>query len=50
MAVLGYLPVDDVINSKIYFQSTSKAMVDRGKKRGRRKYNKLNISRAKRAF
>ena len=42
--------VDDVINFKIYLQATSKAMADREKKRGRRKYKNLNISRTKRAF
>ena len=41
---------DDFMNFKIYLQSTSKAMADWGKKRGRRKYKNLNISRVKRAF
>ena len=34
----------------IYLRSTSKAMADREKKRGRWKYKNLNISRTKRAF
>ena len=38
---------DDVINSKIYLQTTSKTITDREKKRGRQKYKKLNISRSK---
>ena len=42
--------VDDVINFKIFLGSTSKAMADREKKRGRQKYKNLNISRTKRAF
>ena len=42
--------VDDVINFNIYLGSSSKAMVDRYKKRGRSKYKKLNISRTKTAF
>ena len=37
-------------NFKIYCGSSSKAMVDREKKRRRWKYKKLNISRMKRAF
>ena len=37
-------------NLKIYLRSTSKAMADREKKRGRRKYKNLNISRTKRDF
>ena len=41
--------VDD-INFKVFLGSTSKAMADGEKKRGRRKYTKLNISRTKRAF
>ena len=40
----------DVINFKIYLRSTPKAVADSGKKKGRRKYKKLNISRTKRAF
>ena len=35
---------------KIFLGSISKAMADREKKRGRQKYNYLNISRTKRAF
>ena len=35
---------------KMYLESTSKAMADRDKKRGRQKYKNLNISRTKRAF
>ena len=42
--------VDDDINSKIYLGSTSKAIADREKKRGRWKYKNLNILRMKRAF
>ena len=34
----------------IYLESTSKAMADREKKRGRWKYKNLNILRTKRAF
>ena len=41
---------DDVINFKIYIGSSSKAMADREKKRGRWKYKNLNISRRKKAF
>ena len=37
--------VDDVINFKTYLQSTSIAMADREKKRGRQKYKNLNTSR-----
>ena len=44
------LIVDDTINFKIYLGSSSKAMADREKKRGRWKYKNLNISRTKRAF
>ena len=33
---------------KIYLRSSSKAMADREKKRGRRKQKKINISRTKR--
>ena len=42
--------VDGVINFKIFLGSSCKPMVDREKKRGRRKYTNLNISRMKRAF
>ena len=42
--------VDDVINFKIFLKSTSKATADKQKKRGRRMYKNLNISRTKRAF
>ena len=42
--------LDDVTNYKIYVGSTSKGMTDREKKRGRRKYKNLKISRTKRAF
>ena len=38
------------MNIKIFLESTSKAMADKEKKRGRRKYKNLNISRPKRAF
>ena len=41
---------DFLENFKIFLRSTSKAMADREKKRGRRKYKNLNISRTKRAF
>ena len=41
---------DDVINFKICLQTTSKAMADREKKRGKQKYRNLNISKTKRAF
>ena len=40
----------DVINFKIYLRTTSKAMADWEKKRGRWKYKNLNILRTKRAF
>ena len=40
--VLTYT-VDDVINFKIYLGSISKAMAEREKKKGRRKYKNLNI-------
>ena len=46
----SYLEVDDVINFKIFLESTSKVMADREKKRRRRIYKTLNISRMKRAF
>ena len=36
----SYLAVDDVTTFKIYLQTTSNAMADREKKRGRRKYKK----------
>ena len=42
--------VDDIINFKIFLGSTSKAMADGERKRGRRKYKKLNILRMKKAF
>ena len=48
--ISSYLAVDDIINFKVYLQTTSTAMGDREKKMGRRKYKKLNISRTKRAF
>ena len=44
------LTIDDVINFKIYLQSSSKAMTDKKKKRGGQKYKKLNTSETKRAF
>ena len=44
------LTVDAAINFKIYLQTTSNAMADREKKRGRHKYKNFNISRIKRAF
>ena len=46
----SYLDHYDVLNLKIFLQSTSKAMADREKNRGRRKYKDLNISRIKKAF
>ena len=46
----SYLDSWDVINFKIYLGSSSQAMSDREKKRGRWKYRNLNISRTKRAF
>ena len=42
-------PIDDVINFKIYFQSSSPAMTDRGKN-GRGKYKNLNILRTKKVL
>ena len=42
--------VNDVINFKIFLGSSSEAMADREKKRGRKKYKNLNILRTKRAF
>ena len=48
--LLGSYLDSDVINFKIFIESTSQAMADREKKRGRRKYKNLNISRTKRAF
>ena len=42
--------IDDAINFNIYLRSASKAMADRDKKRGRKKWKKLNIFRTKRAF
>ena len=49
MLLSSYL-VDNVINLKIFLGSTSQAMADSRKKRGRRKYKNLNILRTKRAF
>ena len=48
-SVLTYT-VDGVINFKIFLGSTAKAMADREKKRGRRKYKNLNTLRTKRAL
>ena len=45
----SYLDRYDVLNF-FFLQSTSKAMADREKNRGRRKYKDLNISRIKKAF
>ena len=45
-----FRPSDDITIFKIFFGSACKAMADREKKRGRRKYTNLKISRAKRAF
>ena len=44
------MTLDDVINFKIYFGSTSKAMADGKKKRGRPKNINWNILRTKGAF
>ena len=49
-SVIKFLFVDDVTNYKIYVGSTSKAMADEEKQRGRPKYKTLDISRTKRAF
>ena len=46
----SYLDIDDIINLKISVESTPKAMANKEKKRGRRKYKNLNISRRKRVF
>ena len=48
--LLSFYLVDDGTNYKIYVGSRFKAMADMEKKRGRRKYKNLNISRTKRAF
>ena len=48
--LLGSYLDSDVINFKIFIESTSQAMADREKKRGRRKYKNVNISRTERAF
>ena len=42
--------VDDIINFKIFLESTSKEMADRENKRGRQKHKNLKTSRTKRAF
>ena len=42
--------VDDVVNVTIFLGSTSKAISDGEKKRGRQKYRNLNILRTKRVF
>ena len=47
MLLNSYLDTVDDINFKIFLESTSKAMVDREKKRGRQKYKNLNISKTK---
>ena len=46
----SYLDSYDVMNFKIYFGLTSKAITDREKKRRRWKHKNLNVSRLKRAF
>ena len=46
----SYLDIDDIINLKISVESTPKAMANKEKKRGRRKYKNLNISRRIRVF
>ena len=48
--VIKFFLDNDVINFKIFPGSISKAMADMEKKRGKRKYKNLNISRTKRAF
>ena len=45
-----FRPLMDVINLKIFLGSACKAIADREKKRGRRKYTNLNIWKTKRAF
>ena len=42
--------IDDVMNFKIYLQSSSKAMADRQNKSEEKKYKNLNIFRTRRAF
>ena len=42
--------VDDIINFKIYLQTTFNTMADREKKRERWNYRNLNFSRTERAF
>ena len=42
--------VGDIINFKVFLGSTSEAMADREKKRGRPKYKNFNILSMKRAF
>ena len=42
--------ISQLMSQKIYVGSAPKAMADMEKKRGRRKYKNLNISRMKRAF
>ena len=49
MFLSSYLDIDD-INLKIYLRSSSRAMTDGEKKRGRQKYKNLNILRKKIAF
>ena len=48
--IRSYLTFDDVINFEIFLESTSIAMAEREKKRGRGKYKNLNIFRTKRDF
>ena len=50
LSVTKLLTVDDVINFKIFLESTSKAMGDIEKKRRIRKYKDLNILRTKELF
>ena len=42
--------MDDVVNFKVYLHSSSKAMVDRQKKREKQKCKNLNISRMTKAL
>ena len=42
--------IDDVINFKIYLQSSSKKMTEVGGMRGSQKYKNMSISRTKRTF
>ena len=50
MLYLWMMLIDDVINFKIYLQSSSNAMANRQKKRGGEKYKNLNILKTKKHF